>query len=1063
MTPSFSRLTANITLFAFLFTLLSTYPSGRLWAEDIDYSAGFVTPVNEPDAKAALKQIADKITTTQQEYTDAAAKRLKNEMVIKGMEQLREQLIDGKVKQKAGKVAVAAINVISLALLVTGIGSVATQLLKEGVKAALKWVAVQVVIDPGSAAGYVLNRADNARMDEITERIRADAETELTTIANEVGAAGKAADGTVDYDAALTVFRSKIVTQLVEVDANRATEKQKADSLSNLQNNLLPRYGAAYKTRKKENEDNAEKTRLLLKNNDDKAKAEAEADKKKAETDAILRSVIADIGGIEFSGELAEIQAAADAVRANSLSYLIARARISGANAKAAAKIGKLYWAMCPQGMAVADFNALKAAVYKRHADFQKAGQDIETALYEDAKKAGAELGELKKKARDSYYAIAQKLRDYAAEQAKAAPGLDTPVPFPVPTENNTKYYGLADSDLNTPQKLLAALNDALKKVPSARSKMQAYLGYFENANTSYAGAHAELIVSHNQDAEEAVKYVREHFYLLLMGGDANDAFSLFDISTYDYQVIGGKMVGTKTNLGTIPVAAVQNYWNEKVTWMRDALLDIDVKEARLKNDIVRVEEGLSELDLFAVKERIWGKEFSEAVELGESIRKSLAGFVVYAKAKDPETGGQLEAWQISKPPEDTYGWNVTLSEIETRFAKSETDAALFREKLGKSKENSDGLYLEAAERKKMYMEYGALSDDFRGKMSAMADRIEAVNTALKTADDPKGKVLYYMPEARAILKERREKENKAFSIFSDIIGKGDILPGKEGDDYWWADFNVMLQKRWQPRPELTALYQKVELLRNKNQVKAYRAVLPIETLTMAGKTVSDPGRAYITLTSDDIKDRKVAMLGVISKEAADDISAMMVSDDNGGKFTQVTVSGGKFSYEFTVRADLTSLLSFMPVFTSGKTGARFGEVYVSYAEKDRSEEVKAFYQEFARAYESRSASAVLAFIAGSWTAGDGTSASDLEENLRNNFRIYDEIKFAVSGLNVSKVTTKDGNSYGACYDVTITSRIYKRNLKHEEKSQVCEQVAAGLNGKLKITATNSGQYWYVK
>ncbi len=1059
MTPFLSRFTANITLSAFLFTLFFAYPSGRLWAADIDYSAGFATPVNEPDAKAALTQIAQKITAAQMDYTDTAAKRLKNEMVIKGLEQLRDQLIDGQAKQKAGKVVVAALNIISLTLLVTGVGSAATLLLKEGVKAALKWAAIQIIVDPASATGYVLNRADNARMDEIAERIRTDAETALSSIASEVDAAGKTVDGTVDYNAALAVLRPKIVNQLVEADENRRLEKQKADSLANLQNNLLPRYGAAYVQRKTENDNNIEKTRLLLKSNEDKAKAGEEAAKNKAETDAIIKSAIADIGGIEFSGELAEIQAAADAVRANSLSYLIARARINGANAKAAAKIGKLYWAVCPQGMAAADFDALKTAVYKRHTDFRKAVQDIENALYEDARKAGEELGALKKKARDSYYVISQKLRDYASEQAKAAPVLDAPVPFPVPTENNTKYYGLADSDLNTPQKLLLALNDALKKVPSARAKMQAYLDYFENADVSYAGTHAELIVAHNRDAEEAVKYVREHLCLLLMGGDGNDAFALFDISTYDYQSIGGKSVGTKVNLGVIPVAAVQNYWNEKITWMRDSLLDIDIKEARLKNDIVRVEEGSSELDLFAAKERLWEKEFSEAVKVGDDIRKSLAGFVAYAKAKDPETGGQLQGWQISKPPEDTYGWNVTLSEIETRFAKCETDAAFFREKLGKSKDNANGLYLEAAERKKTYMEYGSLSEGFRRKMNAISERIEAVNTALKTADDPKGKVLFSMPEAQAILKERREKENKAFSIFSDIIGKGDILPGKEGDDYWWADFNVMLQKRWQPRPELAALYQKVESLRNKNQVKAYRTVLPIETLTIGGKTVSDPGRAYITLSPEDILDSKVAMLGVISKEAADDITAMMVSDDNGGKFTRIAVSGGRFSYEFTVRADVTSLLSFMPVFTDGKTGPRFGEVYVSYNEKDRSEEVKAFYQEFARAYESRSASAVMAFVAGSWTAGDGTALSDLEENLTNNFRLYDEIRYSLAGLKIESGSGK----YQACYDVTITSRIFKRNLKHEEKSKVCEELSGEAGGKLKISKTFSGSYWYIK
>ena len=45
-----------------------------------------------------------------------------------------------------------------------------------------------------------------------------------------------------------------------------------------------------------------------------------------------------------------------------------------------------------------------------------------------------------------------------------------------------------------------------------------------------------------------------------------------------------------------------------------------------------------------------------------------------------------------------------------------------------------------------------------------------------------------------------------AIDSLGNIIGKGDILPGKEGDDYWWADFNVMLQKRWQRAAQTSAM-----------------------------------------------------------------------------------------------------------------------------------------------------------------------------------------------------------------------------------------------------------------
>ncbi len=65
--------------------------------------------------------------------------------------------------------------------------------------------------------------------------------------------------------------------------------------------------------------------------------------------------------------------------------------------------------------------------------------------------------------------------------------------------------------------------------------------------------------------------------------------------------------------------------------------------------------------------------------------------------------------------------------------------------------------------------------------------------------------------------------------------------------------------------------------------------------------------------------------------------------------------------------------------------------------------EAKRFYEDFTRAYESRNAPAVMALISPDWEAGsDGTGVTDLEENLRTNFRLYDIIKFSLSGLTVT-------------------------------------------------------------
>ena len=121
---------------------------------------------------------------------------------------------------------------------------------------------------------------------------------------------------------------------------------------------------------------------------------------------------------------------------------------------------------------------------------------------------------------------------------------------------------------------------------------------------------------------------------------------------------------------------------------------------------------------------------------------------------------------------------------------------------------------------------------------------------------------------------------------------------------------------------------------------------------------------------------------------------------------------------------------------------------------------MRAFYDRFAKAYESRDDSAVMSLVANDWHAGDGTSMSDLQDNLRRSFRMFDEISFRIENLRVSKLLPYH---YQAQYDVTIVSRIYKRNLKHEEKSAVSEEVGSDASGKLKLEGTLNGRYWYVK
>jgi hypothetical protein len=121
---------------------------------------------------------------------------------------------------------------------------------------------------------------------------------------------------------------------------------------------------------------------------------------------------------------------------------------------------------------------------------------------------------------------------------------------------------------------------------------------------------------------------------------------------------------------------------------------------------------------------------------------------------------------------------------------------------------------------------------------------------------------------------------------------------------------------------------------------------------------------------------------------------------------------------------------------------------------------VREFYARFAKAYESRDDSAVMSFLSSGWQASDGTALSDVQETLRRTFRTFDEITYRVENLKVRKLLP---GSYQADYEAVILSRIFRRNLKHEEKSSVSESLAMDASGKLKIESTLNGRFWYVK
>lgn len=126
----------------------------------------------------------------------------------------------------------------------------------------------------------------------------------------------------------------------------------------------------------------------------------------------------------------------------------------------------------------------------------------------------------------------------------------------------------------------------------------------------------------------------------------------------------------------------------------------------------------------------------------------------------------------------------------------------------------------------------------------------------------------------------------------------------------------------------------------------------------------------------------------------------------------------------------------------------------------DQSQKVRELYIQFKDAYESKNITKVMGYISNQWRSGDGGSISDLQRQLQKIFNMFDEIRFTIQNLLINKEAE---GKYRVNYDATITSRIYKRNLKHEEKSNIEEIVMIDQSGQPKILMTIGGKLLSVK
>lgn len=123
-------------------------------------------------------------------------------------------------------------------------------------------------------------------------------------------------------------------------------------------------------------------------------------------------------------------------------------------------------------------------------------------------------------------------------------------------------------------------------------------------------------------------------------------------------------------------------------------------------------------------------------------------------------------------------------------------------------------------------------------------------------------------------------------------------------------------------------------------------------------------------------------------------------------------------------------------------------------------QKIQEFYISFKQAYESKSESQVVGMVSDNWGASEGTTVSDLENNLRRIFSIFDSVTYNISGLNIMPM---QNNIYRVSYDVEITGHNYERDLTHREKSTVSEEVVIDGKGKVRINRTLNGRYWYIE
>lgn len=122
---------------------------------------------------------------------------------------------------------------------------------------------------------------------------------------------------------------------------------------------------------------------------------------------------------------------------------------------------------------------------------------------------------------------------------------------------------------------------------------------------------------------------------------------------------------------------------------------------------------------------------------------------------------------------------------------------------------------------------------------------------------------------------------------------------------------------------------------------------------------------------------------------------------------------------------------------------------------------VQELYNKFKTAYSSRNEAALRGLLSDDWQSeSDGTTLSDLEDNLRRSFKLYNQITYTIGALSIESLGNR---RFKVSYAVEIKGTIFQNNITHVEQSGVVEEVMVDENGKAKIVKTLDGRFWVVK